>query len=142
MTETEVFLLTVAVVGILLLYLYVQNRTRSGNWMPDDARAQLHRERRVPPRIKCATEVSIAAGRRIITGTTVNVAIGGLLFKPSGALGVGEPVHVAFELPNGPKIEIPGAICRKQGEYVAIKFDFITEQRTLIQSWVDQQIGA
>ncbi len=142
MTETKVFLLTAVVVGLLFLYVYMQNRARPGGWMPEDARKQLYRERRVPPRIPCATEVSIAAGPRMITGTTVNVAIGGLLLKPSGALGVGEPVHITFELPKGPKIDIPGAVCRKQGEYVAVKFDFITEQRTLIQSWVDEQLGA
>lgn len=140
MTETKVFLFTLVAVGLLLLYLYVQNRPRSGAWMPEDAREQLHRERRVPPRVPCATPVSIAAGRRIVSGITENVAIGGLLLKPSEALSVGEPVHVAFELPHGPRIEIPGAVCRKQGECVAVQFDFITEQRALIQQWVDRQM--
>lgn len=142
MTETKVFLLTVVVVGLLLLYIYVQNRARPGGWMPENAREQLHRERRVPPRVKCAMPVSISAGRRVLSGTTENIAIGGLLLRPSGPLAVGEPVHVSFELPNGSKIDMPGAVCRRQGECVAVKFDFVTEQRTLIQSWVDQQVSS
>lgn len=140
MAEAKVFILTIVVVGILLFYVYWQNRAHPAGWMPEDARQQLHRERRVPPRIKCATEVYIVATRRTVTGVTDNIAIGGLLLKPSAPLSVGEPVQVSFELPNGPRIDIPGAICRKQGERVAVKFDFITEQRVLIQKWVDQQL--
>ena len=139
MTETKVFLLTVVVVGLLLLYLYWQNRAHPAGWMPEDARQQLHSERRVPPRISCATDVAIIAGTRIVPATSVNVAIGGILVKPESPLSVGEPVHVSFHLPNGPRIEIPGAVCRKQGEHVALKFDVLTEQRALIQKWVDQQ---
>lgn len=138
MTETKVFILTVVVVGLILLYVYWQNRVHPGGWMPEDARNQLHRERRVPPRISCATDVSIVAGRRTLSATSLNVAIGGILLKPSGTLSIGEPVHVSFQLPDGPKIDIPGAVCRKQGEHVAVKFDVVTEQRALIQQWVDQ----
>lgn len=140
MTEAKVFFFTVVVVGILLFYVYWQNRVRPGGWMPEEAREQLHRERRVPPRIKCATHVSIVAGRRTVTGVSKDVAIGGILFKPSAPLAIGEPVHVSFDLPDGPHIEIPGAICRKQGEHVAVKFDFLTDQRALIQRWVDRQL--
>lgn len=139
MTEAKVFVVTVVVVGILLFYLYWQNRVHPAGWMPDEAREQLHRERRVPPRIPCVTNVSIVANRRTISGESLNVAIGGILLKPSAPLSIGEPVQVSFELPNGPRVEIPGAICRKQGEYVAVKFDVITQQRTLIQQWVDRQ---
>src|SRR5512141_3220537 len=121
MTETKVLIFTVVVVGILLLYVYWQNRVHPGGWMPEDARAQLHRERRVPPRINCETAISIAANRRLITGTSVNIAIGGVLLRASAPLSVGEPVSVSFDLPDGPHIEIPGAICRKQGEHVAVK---------------------
>lgn len=137
-TETKVFILTIVGVGLIFLYVYWQNRVHPDGWMPEDARTQLHRERRVPPRVACATDVSILAGRRTLSATSVNVAIGGILLKPSGALSVGEPVHVSFQLPDGPKIEIPGAVCRRQGEHVAVKFDFITEQRALIQQWVDR----
>lgn len=139
MTEAKTLALTIIVVGLLLLYLYWQNRVHPGGWMPDEAQEQLRRERRVPPRIKCATQVSIFASRRSVPGVTVNIAIGGILLTPSAPLSVGEPVHVSMDLPNGPHIEIPGAICRKQGEHVAVKFDFDTEQRALIQQWVDIQ---
>jgi hypothetical protein len=139
MTEAKVFVLTIVVVGILLIYVYWQNRVHPGGWMPDEARQQLHRERRIPPRIACVTNVAIVANRRTISGVSHDIAIGGILLKPSAPLLVGEPVHVSFDLPNGPRIEIPGAICRKQGEHVAVKFDVITQQRALIQQWVDQQ---
>lgn len=139
MTEAKVFVFTVVVVGILLIYVYWQNRVHPEGWMPDEARQQLHRERRVPPRVACVTEVSIVADRRTISGVSRNIAIGGILLKPSAPLSVGEPVHVSFDLPNGPRIEIPGAICRKQGDHVAVKFDVMTQQRALIQHWVDQQ---
>jgi hypothetical protein len=139
MTEAKTLALTIVVVGLLLLYLYWQNRVHPAGWMPDDAQEQLRRERRVPPRIKCATQVSISANRRSVEGVTVNVAIGGILLTPSAPLSVGEPVHVSMDLPNGPHIEIPGAVCRKQGEHVAVKFDIDTEQRALIQKWVDLQ---
>lgn len=108
--------------------------------MPEEAREQLYRERRVPPRVKCTTNISIIAGRRTITGVTHDIAIGGVLLKPAAPLAIGEPVHVSLDLPNGPHIEIPGAICRRQGEQVAVKFDFITDQRALIQQWVDEQL--
>jgi hypothetical protein len=140
MTEAKVFLFTVVIVGIVLLYVNWQSRVRPGGWMPEEAREQLNRERRVPPRINCATKVTVIAGLRTITGVTKDIAIGGILFTPSGPLSVGEPVHVKFDLPNGPQIEIPGAIRRKQGEHVAVQFDFITEQRALIQEWVDRQL--
>jgi len=139
MSDAKVFLLTIAIVGVLMLYLYWQNRTPSARWMPEDARRQLHRERRVPPRVKCAIPVSLEASRRSLTGLTRDIAIGGVLLTPSAPLSVGEPVHVSFELPGGPRIDIPGAVCRRQGKHVAIKFDFVTQQRALIQQWVDQQ---
>lgn len=139
MTEAKVFVFTVVVVGILLIYVYWQNRVHPAGWMPDEARQQLHRERRVPPRIACVTSVSIVANRRTISGLSRDIAIGGILLKPSAPLSVGEPVRVSFDLPNGPHVDIPGAICRKQGEHVAVKFDVVTQQRALIQQWVDQQ---
>lgn len=139
MTETKVFVFTVVIVGILLIYAYWQNRVQPARWMPDEARQQLHRERRVPPRVACVTSVSIAADGRNISGVSRDIAIGGILLKPSAPLSVGEPVHVSFDLPNGPHIDIPGAICRKQGERVAVKFDVLTQQRALIQKWVDLQ---
>jgi hypothetical protein len=139
MTEAKVFVLTIVVVGILLIYVYWQNRVHAGGWMPNEAREQLNRERCVPPRIPCIISITIVANRRTISGLTKNIAIGGVLFKPLAPLSVGEPVHASFDLPNGPHIDIPGAICRKQGEYVAVKFDVVTQQRALIQKWVDQQ---
>ncbi len=142
MTETKVFILTVVAVGILFLYLYWQNRVHPGGWMPEDAREQLHRERRVPPRVKCQTAISILANRRVVTGTSVDIAIGGVLLHASEPLSVGEPVNVSFDLPDGPHIDIPGAICRKQGENVAVKFDFVTDQRALIQRWVDSRLAS
>src|SRR5512140_3286197 len=101
MNEAKVLALTVVVVGLLLLYVYWQNRVHPGGWMPDEAREQLRRERRVPPRIKCSTEVSISTNRRSITGMTVDIAIGGILLTPSASLSVGEPVQVSLDLPNG-----------------------------------------
>ena len=139
MTEAKVFVLTIVVVGILLIYVYWQNRVHAGGWMPNEAREQLYRERRVPPRIPCVTTITIVANRRTISGLSHDIAIGGVLLKPFAPLSVGEPVHVSFDLPSGPHIDIPGAICRKQGEHVAVKFDVQTQQRALIQSWVDQQ---
>jgi hypothetical protein len=140
MSDANVLLLTAAVVGVLLLYIYWQTRARPGHWMPDDAREQINREHRVPPRITCAMDVYIRAGNRSVFGVAQNVAIGGLLLKPASPLSAGEPVYVSFELPNGPRINIPGAICRIQGSSVAVKFDFVTDQRALIQKWVDQQL--
>lgn len=139
MTEAKVFVLTIVVVGILLIYVYWQNRIHAGGWMPNEAREQLNRERRVPPRVPCVTSITIVANGRTISGVSHDIAIGGMLLKPLALLSVGEPVQVSFDLPNGPHIDFPGAICRKQGEYVAVKFDVMTQQRSLIQKWVDQQ---
>jgi hypothetical protein len=140
MSDAKVLLLTAVVVGVMLLYIYWQTRARPGHWIPDDAREQINRERRVPPRITCEMNVYILAGSRSVSGVAQNVAIGGLLLIPSAPLSVGEPVHVSFELPKGPRIDIPGAICRTQGNSVAVKFDFVSNQRELIQKWVDQQL--
>ncbi len=140
MADTKVLLFTLVVVALLLYYAYWQNRTRPGGWIPEAAREQVNRERRVPPRVRCSMDVLIRAGQRTVAGTAENIAIGGVLLRPSASLSVGEPVHVTFELPNGPCIDIPGAVCRKQGDNIAVKFDFVTEQRALIQHWVDQQI--
>jgi PilZ domain len=137
-TETKVFIFTVVAVGLMLVYVYWQNRVHSGAWMPEAARAQLQRERRVPTRINCVTDVSVIVGNYTVHATSVNIAVGGVLLKPSSPLFVGQPVHLKLDLPDGPRIEIPGVVCRKQGEHVAVKFDVITEKRALIQQWVDK----
>ncbi len=131
-------LLSAAAAGaVVVLYFVWRSHGKPHRSLPAEVQQQLHRELRRPPRVALATAVEIAAYQRNITGISKNVAVGGMLLTPSGRLSVGEPVQVSFVLPDDTHISIPGAVCRLQGDDVAIRFDAADKQRFLIERWVE-----
>jgi hypothetical protein len=63
-----------------------------------------------------------------------------MLIVADGPLSVGEPVEIGFKLPDGPRINIPAVVCRKQSLALAIRFDVTDPQREVIQRWVETQV--
>jgi hypothetical protein len=104
--------------------------------------ARQHRPGRqgVPPRIVLRLPVEIKGHEKHLTGSSQNIAMGGMLIEADGPLSVGEPVQIGFKLPDGPKISIPAVVCRKQNPTLAIRFDVTDPQRELIQQWVESQL--
>ncbi len=119
--------------GALLLW----RRPKFG-WMPAEAAKQVQRERRRPPRIPVVINVELKANTRSVTATSKNVAPGGMLLTPIAPLSVGEPLGVAFTLPDGTSLEIPAVVCRKQGNDFAVKFDVTDQRRGMVERWVMQ----
>jgi hypothetical protein len=133
-------LLVVAIAAAALFYVSWKPSRTAAPTMPQEAKQQLDRELRRPPRVDVNVHVEIRAFQRTVTGSTEKVAEGGMLLRPQGKLSPGEPVHVAFALPDGPAISISGAVLRRHGENVAIRFDATDKQRRLIAQWVEKQV--
>jgi hypothetical protein len=92
------------------------------------------------PRVLLKMPVEINGYEKHLTGSSQNIAMGGMLIEADGPLSVGEPVEIGFKLPDGPKINIPAVVCRKQSLFLAIRFDVTDPQRELIQRWVESQL--
>ena len=92
------------------------------------------------PRILVRVPIEIDGYEKHLTGSSQNIAMGGMLIEADGPLSVGEPVQVGFKLPDGPKINIPAVVCRKQNPTLAIRFDVTDPQRELIQQWVESNL--
>jgi hypothetical protein len=129
------------VVAILMIVLWMFGPRKSA-WMPADAQLQLHREIRRPPRVpfKVAVTISSHSGKETIPAESQDLAIGGMMVKPSVPLSVGQPIQVAFELPGQSKINIPAVVCRTVGtSSFGIRFDVTDSQTKVIGAWVEQQ---
>jgi hypothetical protein len=92
------------------------------------------------PRVLLRMPVQIKGHEKQLTGSSQNIAMGGMLIEADGPLSVGEPVQIGFKLPDGPNISIPAVVCRKQNPTLAIRFDVTDPQRELIQRWVESQL--
>jgi hypothetical protein len=92
------------------------------------------------PRILVSMPVEITGHEKRLTGSSQNIAMGGMLIVADGPLSVGEPVEIGFKLPDGPRINIPAVVCRKQSLALAIRFDVTDPQREVIQRWVETQV--
>jgi PilZ domain len=125
-------------IGAAIL-VYVTWRAKASAWMPAQAQQQFQRELRRPPRVPLVTQVQIQAHQRSLTASSKNVAIGGMLLKPSDHLSVGEPVQLSFVLPDGPAISIAAVVCRRQRDHVAVRFDVSDKQRFLVAKWVEER---
>jgi hypothetical protein len=92
------------------------------------------------PRVLVRMPIEINGYEKRLTGSSQNIAMGGMLIEADGPLSVGEPVNIGFKLPDGPKISIPAVVCRKQNPTLAIRFDVTDPQRELIQQWVESHL--
>jgi hypothetical protein len=131
----------IAAVLVVVLFLFWHFRQKPAAWMPADAQLQLHREIRRPPRIPFQAEVRITShgGTETISAQSQDLAIGGMLLKPSMPLSVGQPIHVAFSLPSGMDIDIPAVVCRTVGpSSFGVRFDVMDRQIRTIGEWVEQ----
>ena len=131
----------IAAVLAVVLFLFWAFRPKPAPWMPADALLQLHREIRRPPRIPFQAEVKITShgGTETISAQSQDIAIGGMLLKPSIPLSVGQPIHVAFALPSGVDINIPAVVCRTVGPAsFGVRFDVMDRQIKTIGEWVEQ----
>ncbi len=139
-----IFAISALVVLILSVVLYRVLRPAQKAWMPADAQLQLHREIRRPPRIPFHTSVTIKghSGQESIAAESQDLAIGGMLIKPSVPLAIGQPIQVAFTLREGVSIDIPSVVCRAVGACYGIRFDVTDRQRHTIGEWVEQNRGA
>jgi hypothetical protein len=131
----------IAAVLAVVLFLFWHFRPKPAAWMPAEALLQLHREIRRPPRIPFHTEVKITGlgGTDTISAQSQDIAIGGMLLKPSMSLSIGQPIHVAFALPSGIAINIPAVVCRTVGpSSFGVRFDVMDRQIKTIGEWVEQ----
>lgn len=141
MSETTVLISTLFILAVIGGYILLHQRARTGGgWMPIEAQEQVHREKQRPPRLEFVTNVEIRAQSRKVQAVSLNLAIGGMLLKPSATLSVGEPVYVSFEMPNGGAVTMPAVVCRTQRDQAAIKFDVTATQRHIIEHWIEQQM--
>ena len=92
------------------------------------------------PRITLRMALDITGYEKHLTGSSQNIAMGGMLIEADGPLSIGEPVQIGFVLPDGPQINIPAVVCRKQKPTVAIRFDVTDPQREIIQRWVEARL--
>jgi hypothetical protein len=130
----------VIVVAVLMIVLW-RFGPRQPAWIPADAQLQLHREIRRPPRIPFSTPLIITShsGTETITAESQDLAIGGMMVKPSVPLSVGQPIQVSFSLPGGTPIRIPAVVCRAVGSSsFGIRFDVMDKQMSVIGDWVEQ----
>jgi hypothetical protein len=134
----NVFLITVGLVLVLYL-IWRDSRQPPGASLPPAAQEQLRRELRKSPRVELLVPVDIKGHQRTTTGASRNISTGGMLVKAEIRLSSGEPVEVAFVLPDGPRIEMQGVVCRLQGEQAGIRFDPAHRQIPLIERWIEQR---
>lgn len=138
MRETG-FLISTGLFVVIVCVLIWHFRARTASWMPAEAQLRLHREVRRPPRVPFATAVAIRGQDATMTAESQDLAIGGMLLRPSRPLSVGQPIHVSFTLPTGTTIDIPAVVCRTVGQSFGIRFDVTDKQRTLIGEWVENR---
>ena len=141
---TSYIIPSLVVLGVVAFALKEIRARRTSSWMPADAHAQLQRESRYPVRIPFAAAVTIRnfGSEQTIPAQSEDLAVGGMLLKPSSPLSIGQPIHVSFSLPAGPSIDIPAVVCRTVGKSFGIRFDFADKERAQIAEWVEQNCKA
>lgn len=79
-------------------------------------------ERRAHHRVALAGRVEIAGAEQSGDGAARDISVGGLGFRSSCPLRVGEAVWVKLELPGGADVEASGEIVRVDGSDVGLRF--------------------
>lgn len=134
------FLIPMGIVFGVLLVAVLRHRPVPQQWVSAEAQLQLCREIRRPPRIAFKTQVVIRSHSRsdTIHAESQDISIGGMQVRPAKPLAVGQPIHIAFSLPEGATIDIPAVVCRTVGQCFGIRFDVGDKQCALIGEWIEQ----
>lgn len=98
----------------------------------------LHEFRRYV-RIPVITEVSIIAGQKHFSASSVDLSSGGMSLKGSEDVTVGMPLEVSFALLTLPRIWVRGHVswCKPAAKLFGIRFDQRDERKARIKEWVD-----
>ncbi|MBV9182635.1 MAG: PilZ domain-containing protein [Acidobacteria bacterium] len=101
----------------------------------------LHEFRRYV-RIPVITEVSVAAGERHFTATSVELSSGGMSLKSPVELSHGTQVEISFALLTLPRIWVRGAVSwvKQPSKVIGVRFDPQDERRLRIKEWVDSYL--
>jgi len=135
----KILLPLVAAGRAIVFHLSGKAGKQPGATLPQDAQQQLRRELRRARRVGLVVPVKIKGYQHTMTGSTRDISGSGMLLTPEARLSIAEPVEVSFVLPEGPRIEIAGAVCRLQGSHAGICFDAADKQRLVIEQWIEQQ---
>lgn len=98
----------------------------------------LHEFRRYV-RIPVITEVSVVAGQRQFTATSLELSSGGMSLKSAEEIAQGTQVEISFALLTLPRIWIKGTVswCKPANKLFGVRFDPSDARRGRVKEWVD-----
>jgi len=98
----------------------------------------LHEFRRYV-RIPVITEVSVVAGQRQFTATSLELSSGGMSLKCPEEIAQGTQVEISFALLTLPRIWIKGTVswCKPANKLFGVRFDPTDARKARIKEWVD-----
>jgi hypothetical protein len=102
----------------------------------------LHEFRRYV-RIPVITEVSLLlSDNRKIEVTSQEVSSGGMSFKSTDMIPVGQPLEASFGLLNLPRIWVKGSVTWRNAnaKTFGIRFDMQDERRTKVKQWIESYL--
>jgi hypothetical protein len=90
-------------------------------------------------RIPVITEVSLVAGQKQFSASSLELSSGGMSLKSSEDVTTGLPVEISFALLTLPRIWIRGNVSwvKPAGRLFGVRFDPKDERRARIKEWVD-----
>ena len=98
----------------------------------------LHEFRRYV-RIPVITEVSVIAGQKHLTASSLELSSGGMSLKSPEEIAQGIGVEVSFALLTLPRIWVRGTVswCRPAAKLFGVRFDPTDARKARIKEWVD-----
>jgi hypothetical protein len=101
----------------------------------------LHEFRRYV-RIPVITEVSVIAGQKHLTASSLELSSGGMSLKSLEEIAQGTGVEVSFALLTLPRIWVRGTVswCRPAAKLFGVRFDPTDARKTRIKEWVDSYL--
>ncbi|HZP18297.1 MAG TPA: PilZ domain-containing protein [Terriglobales bacterium] len=101
----------------------------------------LHEFRRYV-RIPVITEVSVAAGQKHFSASSIELSSGGMSLKSTEEVSQGMPLEVSFALLTLPRIWVRGTVswCKPATRTFGIRFDPRDERKLRIKEWVESYL--
>jgi hypothetical protein len=101
----------------------------------------LHEFRRYV-RIPVITEVSVSAGQKHLTTSSLELSSGGMSLKSSEEIAQGTAVEVSFALLTLPRIWVRGTVswCKPAAKLFGVRFDPTDARKARIKEWVDSYL--
>ena len=93
--------------------------------------SSIERERRRFRRVEVKCTVQIEAGSVRLTGSTLDVSIGGMCVQASSTIAEGTPIQASLETNSGPPLSLPARVLRVFGEdCMGLQFENLAPPQT------------